>query len=329
RVRRRGGRRAGRARRRSRRAPGRGGAGGAAGRARDRHDAERTLRRHAGADVHGVPRRRRRFRRRRGRPRRRGPPVRAHAAGAGAPAAARPAAAALRLCGLPADQQPLASRTAPPARRRAALAATRRRAPADPRPAAVAAPRPRRPPARRGAMSDAGVSTAGRRTRQVGGDFVAMASGVLLRGALATLVSIVIARALAPADMGRYAFLIWLAALLPVVLSLGVPTTITRYTAEAVGGGRPRAAGALLVRLPGRPGGAQRGRARRAGVVGLARGPGGRHRAAGAGRAGRTRRGRRALRPERQPDRCPRCDRLAAHRGRVPPGVLGAGRDRV
>jgi len=98
-------------------------------------------------------------------------------------------------------------------------------------------------------MSDAGVSTAGRRTRQVGGDFVAMASGVLLRGALATLVSIVIARALAPADMGRYAFLIWLAALLPVVLSLGVPTTITRYTAEAVGGGRPRAAGALLVRL--------------------------------------------------------------------------------
>ena len=89
----------------------------------------------------------------------------------------------------------------------------------------------------------------GSRTRRIGGDFAAMATGVIARAALATAISIVTARALAPAEMGRYAFLVWLAGLVPVALSLGVPTAITRYTAEAVGGGRPAAAGALVLRL--------------------------------------------------------------------------------
>jgi O-antigen/teichoic acid export membrane protein len=89
----------------------------------------------------------------------------------------------------------------------------------------------------------------GQRTRRVGGDVAAMAAGVVLRAGLALVISIVTARALAPADMGHYAFLVWLAGLLPVALSLGLPTAITRYTAEAVGAGRPGGAGALVLRL--------------------------------------------------------------------------------
>ena len=46
--------------------------------------------------------------------------------------------------------------------------------------------------------------------------------------------------------MGRYAFLVWLAGLLAVVLSLGLPTTLTRYTAEASAPAGPATAGALL-----------------------------------------------------------------------------------
>jgi O-antigen/teichoic acid export membrane protein len=91
------------------------------------------------------------------------------------------------------------------------------------------------------------VATAtGGRTRQVGLDFAALTSGWLVRGALGLLVSILTARALGPAEMGRYAFLVWLAGLLAIALSLGFPTTLTRYTAEAVGGRRPGVAGALL-----------------------------------------------------------------------------------
>ena len=91
------------------------------------------------------------------------------------------------------------------------------------------------------------MSTAtGARTRQVGLDFAALTSGWLVRGALGLLVSILTARALGPAEMGRYAFLVWLAGLLAIALSLGFPTTVTRYTAEAVGARRPGVAGALL-----------------------------------------------------------------------------------
>lgn len=98
-------------------------------------------------------------------------------------------------------------------------------------------------------MSATATPAAGSRTRRIGGDFAAMAAAVLGRAALATAISILTARALAPASMGQYAFLVWVAGLVPVALSLGVPTAITRYTAEAVAAGRAAAAGALVVRL--------------------------------------------------------------------------------
>ena len=84
------------------------------------------------------------------------------------------------------------------------------------------------------------------RTLRVGGDFAALTGGWLVRAALGMLVSVLTARYLAPTDMGRYAFLVWLAGLLAVALSLGFPTTLTRYTAEALGAARPGVAGALL-----------------------------------------------------------------------------------
>ena len=84
------------------------------------------------------------------------------------------------------------------------------------------------------------------RTLRIGGDIAAMTGGWLVRAALGVLVSVLTARYLAPAEMGRYAFLVWLAGLLAVALSLGFPTTVTRFTAEALGAGRPAAAGALL-----------------------------------------------------------------------------------
>ena len=90
------------------------------------------------------------------------------------------------------------------------------------------------------------AATTGQRTRQIGLDFAALTSGWLARGALGLLVSILTARALGPADMGRYAFLVWLAGLVAIALSLGFPTTVTRYTAETVAGARPGVAGALF-----------------------------------------------------------------------------------
>jgi O-antigen/teichoic acid export membrane protein len=84
------------------------------------------------------------------------------------------------------------------------------------------------------------------RMRRLGADFAAMTGGWVMRAALGVLVSVVTARYLRPDDMGRYAFLVWLAGLLAVVLSLGLPTTLTRYTAEAMGARRAGTAGALL-----------------------------------------------------------------------------------
>ena len=92
----------------------------------------------------------------------------------------------------------------------------------------------------------AGQPSPGTRTRRLGADFAAMTSGWMARAALGVLISVLTARYLRPDEMGRYAFLVWLAGLLPIVLSLGLPTTLTRYTAEAAGGGRPTTAGALL-----------------------------------------------------------------------------------
>jgi len=92
----------------------------------------------------------------------------------------------------------------------------------------------------------AGTLPPGSRTRRLGADFAALTSGWMVRAALSVLISVLTARYLRPDEMGRYAFLVWLAGLLPVVLSLGLPTTLTRYTAEAAGGDRPMTAGALL-----------------------------------------------------------------------------------
>ena len=92
----------------------------------------------------------------------------------------------------------------------------------------------------------AGALPRGSRTRRLGADFAAMTGGWAARAALGVLISVLTARYLPPEEMGRYAFLVWLAGLAAVVLSLGLPTTVTRYTAEAVGAGRAPAAGSLL-----------------------------------------------------------------------------------
>ncbi len=92
----------------------------------------------------------------------------------------------------------------------------------------------------------AATTPPGSRTRRLGADFAAMTGGFVVRAALGVLISVLTARYLRPDDMGRYAFLVWLAGLLAVVLSLGLPTTLTRYVAEAMGAGRPATAGALL-----------------------------------------------------------------------------------
>ena len=92
----------------------------------------------------------------------------------------------------------------------------------------------------------AGTLPPGSRTRRLGADFAALTTGWLMRAALGVLISVLTARYLRPEEMGRYAFLVWLAGLLPVVLSLGLPTTLTRYTAEASGARRASTAGALL-----------------------------------------------------------------------------------
>jgi O-antigen/teichoic acid export membrane protein len=96
------------------------------------------------------------------------------------------------------------------------------------------------------AMSTAAAAPRESRTLRVGGDFAALTGGWVVRAALGLVVSVLIARYLVPGEMGRYAFLVWLAGLLAVALSLGFPTTVTRYTAEAVGGDRPQLAGGLL-----------------------------------------------------------------------------------
>ncbi|HEX2440700.1 MAG TPA: polysaccharide biosynthesis C-terminal domain-containing protein [Methylomirabilota bacterium] len=94
--------------------------------------------------------------------------------------------------------------------------------------------------------SPVGTVTSESRTRRLGIDFMTMTGGFVVRAALSMLISVLTARYLRPDAMGRYAFLVWLAGLLAVVLSLGLPTTLIRYVAEALGAGRPATAGALL-----------------------------------------------------------------------------------
>jgi len=95
-------------------------------------------------------------------------------------------------------------------------------------------------------MTVTGAAPGDSRTRRLGADLAALTGGWVVRAGLGLLVSVLTARYLGPEDMGRYAFLIWLAGLAAVVLSLGLPTTLTRYTAEALGADRPGTAGALL-----------------------------------------------------------------------------------
>jgi O-antigen/teichoic acid export membrane protein len=92
-----------------------------------------------------------------------------------------------------------------------------------------------------------GLPAAGARTLKLAGDVAVMVAGWLLRLALGLALSIVLARSLGPAEMGRYSFLVWLAGLLPMLLSLGLPAALTRHTAQAVASGRPAVAGGLLV----------------------------------------------------------------------------------
>lgn len=94
--------------------------------------------------------------------------------------------------------------------------------------------------------SPADTTPTASRTRRLGADFAAMTGGFVVRAALSVLISVLTARYLRPEAMGRYAFLVWLAGLLAVVLSLGLPTTLMRYVAEAIGARRPATAGALL-----------------------------------------------------------------------------------
>jgi O-antigen/teichoic acid export membrane protein/SAM-dependent methyltransferase len=100
--------------------------------------------------------------------------------------------------------------------------------------------------ARRLAGAGSPGTVGGARTAQVGGDFAAMTASWAVRAVLGLLVSVVVARALGPAELGRYAFLVWLAGLVGVLLSVGLPTTVTRYTAEAVAGHTPGLAAAVL-----------------------------------------------------------------------------------
>ncbi len=60
------------------------------------------------------------------------------------------------------------------------------------------------------------------------------------------LTSVVLARGLGPARMGEYSYLIWLLRAITVVATLGFPFAVTRYTASALGQGRPALASAFL-----------------------------------------------------------------------------------
>jgi O-antigen/teichoic acid export membrane protein/SAM-dependent methyltransferase len=90
------------------------------------------------------------------------------------------------------------------------------------------------------------------RAQHVASGFVSLLAGWVSRVALGILAAILIARYLGPTDMGQYAFLMWLIDLAVTALSTGMPTTVTRYTAEAFGGDRAWVAGALLRIIAGR-----------------------------------------------------------------------------
>lgn len=52
------------------------------------------------------------------------------------------------------------------------------------------------------------------------------------------LVSIVIGRALGPAELGRYSYYMWILRIAPVLIGIGIPTAITRLVSEKDGAGQ-------------------------------------------------------------------------------------------
>lgn len=63
--------------------------------------------------------------------------------------------------------------------------------------------------------------------------------------ALGMLTSIVIARTLGPDDFGRYAYVVWLAGLLVLVVNNGITTTAIRFVSESLGRGSAEVAGSV------------------------------------------------------------------------------------
>src|SRR5690606_13369762 len=63
--------------------------------------------------------------------------------------------------------------------------------------------------------------------------------------ALGMLTSIVIARTLGPDDFGRYAYVVWLAGLLVLVVNNGITTTAIRFVSESLGRGAAEVAGSV------------------------------------------------------------------------------------
>jgi O-antigen/teichoic acid export membrane protein len=75
-------------------------------------------------------------------------------------------------------------------------------------------------------------------------------AGRLIFGAAAGLASsAVIARSLGKFEMGRYAYAVWITSLLVSIAHGGIPTTLTRFVAEAAGRGTGYSAPKLVVRL--------------------------------------------------------------------------------
>ena len=91
--------------------------------------------------------------------------------------------------------------------------------------------------------SDAAASTTGASVMS-GGIWVAFS--YVLPQLYIVVVSVVAARFLAPADMGRQSFIAWAALSIGALLSSGLGGSMQRYTAEMLGRGRPEAAVALL-----------------------------------------------------------------------------------
>lgn len=70
-----------------------------------------------------------------------------------------------------------------------------------------------------------------------------IAHGAGAAGAFAA--TVVVGRVLGPADLGRYSVALWVLTVVPVLIALGMPTALTKFTAEGIGEGGTRGRGAL------------------------------------------------------------------------------------